>query len=146
MSGVAHKLHTANIEAEEIEVVEVTADSPVHFSREDLATVYCFDLNKCDVKCAASWLAQVKRNNRVLPQILVVGPQRRRSNSEFKFIAAEIAPLAVYLPRPANAVSVDDVLRIAREEIVKVMDPNRLKMETRFEAAGEAHGLVMPGG
>jgi hypothetical protein len=92
MSGVAHKLHTANIEAEEIEVVEVTADSPVHFSREDLATVYCFDLNKCDVKCAASWLAQVKRNNRVLPQILVVGPQRRLSNSEFKFIAAEIAP------------------------------------------------------
>jgi hypothetical protein len=43
-------------------------------------------------------------------------------------------------------VSVDDVLRIAREEIVKVMDPNRLKMETRFEAAGEAHRLVMPGG
>lgn len=130
----------------DFEVVEVTPDSPVTFRPQDLSTIYCFDLNRFEVKYAADWIARAKENNRVLPQILVVGPRRRLSNSEFQFITDEIAPLAVYLPRPANAASSADLLRLVREELVKVMEPQRLKVENGFEAAGEAHRVVVPGG
>jgi hypothetical protein len=146
MSSVVRKLDLphASVGAD-FDVVEITPESPVTFTGPDLSAVYCFDLNRYDLRCAADWITRVKKRNRVLPQILVVGPRRPLSNHEYEFIAEEIAPVAVYLPRPSNVGSSEDLRRVVREEILKVMEPQRLKLDANFEA-GEAHGLVVPGG
>ncbi|HEY0728114.1 MAG TPA: hypothetical protein VGD38_08610, partial [Pyrinomonadaceae bacterium] len=68
------------------------------------------DLDKFSLEHAAWWIARARQENRLLPQIIVVAPQRELSLNELKFISEEIAPVAVFIEdRPAAAFN--DVLR-----------------------------------
>ena len=131
--------------AAHLEVAEVTLDRSPAFTKRDLSTVFCVDLDKFSLEATAQWIMDASKNSKPLPQIIVVGPRRRLSNVELKCISENIAPTAVFLRRPSTAASFDEVLRVVREKIDSAVEPERLTMEPGIDAVGEARELVVPG-